>query len=78
MKVIVDIQTGIGGVITHVYEYSQEKMRELIENDSTWAKEHNMLENEDEVQEVLDEDEIYSADVIMSRYGIHYEVCEVE
>ena len=78
MRVIVEIQTGIGGIITHVYEYSQEKMRELIENDFNWARNHNMLENEDEVQEILDESEIYSADIIMSDRGIHYEVCEVK
>ena len=78
MKVIVDIQSGIGGLIIHVYEYSQKKMRELVENDFNWAKENNVLENEDEVQEVLGEDEIYSADIIMSNYGVHYEVCEVK
>lgn len=77
-KVIVVEQIGVGGVLTYVYKYSKEKMRDLIETELEWAIEAGVIENEDEVMDTLEEDDIMEAHIYEKEYGIHYVVCEIE
>lgn len=77
-KVIVVEQIGVGGVLTHVYKYSKEKMRELVEAELEWAIETGVIENEDEVMDTLEEDEIMEAHIYEKEYGIYYMVYEIE